>query len=95
MIWRTLFLTYPIWGTFAALGIWSLFASGRGQAEGLLAFLLLPILLTPAPVWFSPNIGMVAKILLTPVLYAYAYVAFLLLRFGIACAVFRFSCAMG
>ena len=55
---------------------------------------LLPALATPAPVWAS-KIGVFGKVLLTLALYVYAYVAFFVMRFGIACEFFKFGYGFG
>lgn len=94
MIWRALVLTYPIWGSFIGFGLWSLLPRGSTEGEYLLLMFILPSFLSPLPIWMSPSMGGGVKIFLTLALYALAYVTFLVMRFGIACAVFRFSCAM-
>ena len=96
-MWRVLVLTYPIWGIFIATGLLSfLYGSPRSSNADLLGWIfLLPMLATPVPLWVSDNRGLVAKVILTPVLYVYAFVAYIFMVFGIGCQVFRYSCAMG
>lgn len=96
-MWRVLVLTYPIWGIFISLGLLSfLYGSPRSSNADWLAWMfLLPMLATPVPLWLSSKLGFVAKVLLTPVVYVYAFVAYIFMVFGIGCAVFRYSCAMG
>ena len=96
-MWRVLVLTYPIWGIFIALGLASfLYGDPRSPNADVLAFVfLIPMLATPTPVWFSRNLGIVAKVLLTPVVYPYVFLAYIFMVFGIGCAIFGYSCALG
>ena len=95
MIWRVALLTYPIWGSFIALGIAYRLLDSSSARETVMLVAVLLALATPFPVWTSTRISALGKVLLTFVLCIYAYVAFFLVRFTIACAVFKFSCAMG
>jgi len=95
MAWRIAVLTYPIWGSFVALGLcFRLLPPGPLREAAFLPAVLLA-LATPLPVWTSARISVLGKVLLTCLLYIYAYVAFFIMRFGIACAVFKFSCGLG
>ena len=96
MTWRILLLTYPVWGSFLGFGLWSHFFPLRSVGgERLLLAFVLPTLLVPLPVWLSQKMGLGTKLLSSLGLYAYAYVSFFIMRFGVACAVLGFSCAMG
>lgn len=88
-------LTYPVWGTFLAFGLWSRVPPRTAESGLLLNALLLPVLLAPLPVWLSKPMGGISKVLMTIAIYAYAYVAFLVIRFAVACQVSGFSCTMG
>ena len=96
-MWRVLVLTYPIWGMFISAGLGTLlYGNARSpNAEWVVWTFLLPMLVIPMPLWLSSKFGFGAKVLLTPVLYFYAFMAYIFMTFGIACAVFRYSCAMG
>ena len=84
-------------GDLLALGLASfLYGNPRNPNADWLAWtFLLPMLAIPVPLWLSINLGFGAKVILTPVLYVYAFVTYIFMVFGIGCAVFRYSCAMG
>lgn len=93
--WRVAVLTYPLWGFFAGFGLWSLARGGSAGAEGLVLLFALLAVLTPLPIWTSNTLGLGAKVLGSVAVWIYAFVAFVVMRFAIACEVFGFSCAMG
>ncbi len=95
MLWRTLFLTYPIWGSIFGFGLWSLLPRHSAGSEALLGVVLLPILAPPLPIWITERYGVVQKFFFTILLYMGAYISLIYVRFGVACALFHFSCAMG
>ena len=95
MLWRTLFLTYPIWGSIIGWGLWSLLPRHSADSEALLGAFLLPILAAPLPIWITERYSVIQKVFFSVLFYIGAYISLIYIRFGVACELFHFSCAMG